>query len=256
MDVSTITELPKGRKKIETYSINKKSFDRVLDFIKQEITKGRQAYFICPLIEESEKLDLKNAYELYEQLVNYYNGKVNVGLMHGRLNEKEKNEVMQKFINNDIKILVSTTVIEVGVNVPNATLMIINDAERFGLAQLHQLRGRVGRGSDQSYCILIGDPKTDIGKERLRIMTETNNGFEIAEKDLQIRGPGDFFGAKQSGLPEFKVADLVHDYRALEVARQDANRLIHSEEFWSNDIYFGLRMYLEQCGILDGVILD
>src|SRR5699024_6019691 len=133
----------------------------------------------------------------------------------------------KQFIDNDIQLLVSTTVIEVGVNVPNATVMVIYDAERFGLSQLHQLRGRVGRGNKQSYCILIADPKGEVGTERMRIMTETNDGFELAEEDLKLRGPGDFFGKKQSGLPEFKVADLVHDYRALEVARTDAITIIH-----------------------------
>ncbi|MDF2607795.1 MAG: recG [Bacillales bacterium] len=256
MDVSIIDELPKGRKRIETYTINKKEFVKVLEFLQAEISKGRQAYFICPLIEESEKLDLNNAYDLYEQLSIHYSGIAEIGLMHGRLNEKEKEEVMQKFINNKIQILVSTTVVEVGVNVPNATLMIINDAERFGLAQLHQLRGRVGRGEDQSYCVLVADPKTDMGRERLKIMTETNNGFEIAEKDLQIRGPGDFFGAKQSGLPEFKIADLVHDYRALEVARQDAEKFINDAEFWTSKKYKGLKDHLDKEIILNRVILD
>jgi ATP-dependent DNA helicase RecG len=256
MDVSTIDELPKGRKGIKTYTISKKEFTKVLDFLEKEINKGRQAYFICPLIEESEKLDLNNAYDLYEQLSSHYSGKAEIGLMHGRLNDKDKEEVMQKFINNKIQILVSTTVVEVGVNVPNATLMIVNDAERFGLAQLHQLRGRVGRGQDQSFCILVADAKTDVGRERLKIMTETNNGFEIAEKDLQIRGPGDFFGAKQSGLPEFKIADLVHDYRALEVARQDASKFINDAEFWTSNEYKGLKEQLDKDINLSQVILD
>ena len=148
-----------------------------------------------------------------------------------------KREIMGQFSENKVQILVSTTVVEVGVNVPNATVMVIYDAERFGLSQLHQLRGRVGRGSEQSYCLLIADPKSETGKERMRIMTETNDGFVLSEKDLELRGPGDFFGSKQSGLPEFKVADMVHDYRALETARQDAAILVDSEAFWHNDQY-------------------
>ena len=148
-----------------------------------------------------------------------------------------KEEIMGQFSENKVQILVSTTVVEVGVNVPNATVMVIYDAERFGLSRLHQLRGRVGRGSEQSYCLLIADPKSETGKERMRIMTETNDGFVLSEKDLELRGPGDFFGSKQSGLPEFKVADMVHDYRALETARQDAAILVDSEAFWHNDQY-------------------
>ncbi|MER1999220.1 MAG: helicase-related protein, partial [Lysinibacillus sp.] len=160
------------------------------------------------------------------------------------------------FSDGEIHILVSTTVVEVGVNVPNATFMAIYDAERFGLAQLHQLRGRVGRGEHQSYCVLIADPKTDEGKERMLSMTETNDGFRLAEKDLELRGPGDFFGKKQSGLPEFKMADLVHDYRILEVARQDAAKLVEEELFWLSEQYAPLRKVLEASGVLEGERID
>ena len=153
---------------------------------------------------------------------------------------------MSGFVAGSIHVLVSTTVVEVGVNVPNATVMVIYDAERFGLAQLHQLRGRVGRGEAQSHCILIADPKSESGKERMRIMTETNDGFTVARKDLEIRGPGDFFGVKQSGLPEFKVADLIEDYRILEVARKDAIKLVNSPAFWQDDRFTSLRSRLEQ----------
>ena len=153
---------------------------------------------------------------------------------------------MKQFMNNEIHLLVATTVIEVGVNVPNATIMVIYDAERFGLAQLHQLRGRVGRGDKQSYCILIADPKGEVGKERMRIMTETTDGFKLAEEDLKLRGPGDFFGKKQSGLPEFKVADLVHDYRALEVARKDAVDIIVNNFLENDEEYKELRIKLEE----------
>lgn len=256
MDVSIIDEYPAGRKKIETYWVKQEMFDRVLGFIEKEIQKGRQAYLICPLIEESEKLDLQNALDLHSVLSFHFKNKANVGLMHGKLSSAEKDEVMKSFEINDVQILVSTTVVEVGVNVPNATVMVIYDADRFGLSQLHQLRGRVGRGSEQSYCILVGDPKSEVGKERLTIMTETNDGFELSEKDLELRGPGDFFGKQQSGVPEFKMADMVHDYRALEVARNDATMLVNSNDFWKAKEYTVLRQYLERTGIFNSEKLD
>ncbi|MET3194428.1 ATP-dependent DNA helicase RecG [Bacillus sp. OAE603] len=256
MDVSIIDEYPAGRKKIETYWVKQEMFDRVLGFIENEIKKGRQAYVICPLIEESEKLDLQNALDLHSVLSFHYKSMAKVGLMHGKLSSSEKDEVMKAFAANEVQILVSTTVVEVGVNVPNATVMVIYDADRFGLSQLHQLRGRVGRGSEQSYCILVGDPKSEVGKERLTIMTETNDGFELSEKDLELRGPGDFFGKQQSGVPEFKMADMVHDYRALEVARNDATMLVNSNDFWKANEYKVLREYLERTGIFDSEKLD
>lgn len=159
---------------------------------------------------------------------------------------------MRDFTSNEVQILVSTTVVEVGVNVPNATIMVIYDADRFGLSQLHQLRGRVGRGEHQSFCILMADPKSETGKERMRIMSETTDGFELSEKDLELRGPGDFFGKKQSGMPEFKVADMVHDYRALETARKDAAELVQSEAFWTDPEYKELRQTLVDSGVLGG----
>lgn len=226
MDVSVIDEMPAGRKEIETYWTTENTFDRVLHFIHKKVALGAQAYVICPLIEESDQLDIQNAVDLYTHLQQFYPPEVNVGLMHGRLPTEEKEAMMAQFADNDIQILVSTTVVEVGVNVPNATVMVIYDAQRFGLSQLHQLRGRVGRGDQQSYCILIADPKGEIGRERMKIMTETNDGFELSEQDLKLRGAGDFFGKKQSGLPDFKVADLIYDYRALEVARRDAQEIV------------------------------
>lgn len=256
MDVSIIDELPAGRKQIETHWMKHEQIGTVLTKMEAELAAGRQAYVICPLIEESDKLDVQNAVEVFEQLTTYFHGRFNVGLMHGRLHPDEKDAVMRTFSEGNIQVLVSTTVVEVGVNVPNATFMVIYDAERFGLAQLHQLRGRVGRGEHQSYCVLLADPKTEEGKERMMSMTETNDGFRLAEKDLELRGPGDFFGKKQSGLPEFKMADLVHDYRALEVARQDAVRLIESEAFWSSDEYEPLRKMLAASGALEGERID
>ncbi|MCP3739056.1 ATP-dependent DNA helicase RecG [Rossellomorea sp. BNER] len=256
MDVSIIDEMPAGRKSIETYWAKQDMLERVLSFMEKELAKGRQAYIICPLIEESDKLDVQNAIDVHSQFTHFFQDRYSVGLMHGRLHPDEKETVMKAFSQNELQVLVSTTVVEVGVNVPNATLMIIYDAERFGLSQLHQLRGRVGRGSEQSYCILLADPKTDVGKERMSIMTETNDGFVLSEKDLELRGPGDFFGKKQSGLPDFKVADMIHDYRALEVARDDAAQLINTKQFWKDEEYQSLRNYLESSGVMEGEKLD
>lgn len=245
MDVSIIDEMPLGRKAIETYWTKENTFERVLDFIGKHVSTGEQAYVVCPLIEESDKLDIQNTVDLFHQLQEYYPSIVQVGLMHGRLSSAEKEEVMNGFATNEIQVLVSTTVVEVGVNVPNATVMVIYDAERFGLSQLHQLRGRVGRSDKQSYCILIADPKGEVGKERMKIMTETNNGFELSEQDLKLRGPGDFFGKKQSGLPEFKVADMIHDYKALETARADAQDIVEANRLEEDERYQELQKILE-----------
>ncbi|GAB7388094.1 ATP-dependent DNA helicase RecG [Bacillaceae bacterium] len=255
MDVSTIDELPAGRKKVETYWVKHALFERVLHFMGKELAKGRQAYVICPLIEESEKLDVQNALDLHARLTRFF-PQYRIGLLHGKMSAAEKEEVMRQFSANQVQVLVSTTVVEVGVNVPNATVMVIYDAERFGLAQLHQLRGRVGRGSEQSYCILVADPKTETGKERMRVMSETADGFEISRRDLVLRGPGDFFGTKQSGLPEFKVADLVEDFQVMEWARRDVNRLIAEKAFWQDGRYAPLREYLRKESVLEEKVLD
>lgn len=245
MDVSVINEMPSGRKPIETYWAKENTFERVLQFIGNRAEQGEQTYVICPLIEESDKLDIQNAVDLYHQLKDFFTDSLQIGLMHGRLLTDEKDKVMKQFANGEVDVLVSTTVVEVGVNVTNATIMVIYDAERFGLSQLHQLRGRVGRGDKQSYCILIADPKGETGKERMRIMTETNNGFVLSEQDLKLRGPGDFFGKKQSGLPEFKVADMIHDYRALEIARQDAEEIIENGMLENDPGFKDLQWHLE-----------
>ncbi|PIC71769.1 ATP-dependent DNA helicase RecG [Sporosarcina sp. P16b] len=256
MDVSILDELPAGRKEIETHWLKEDSLLPVLQKMEKELRAGRQAYVICPLIEESDKLDVQNAVEVHAELSNYFGGRYNVGLMHGRLPPAEKDQVMREFSEGQLNILVSTTVVEVGVNVPNATFMLIYDATRFGLAQLHQLRGRVGRGSDQSYCVLLANPSTEEGKMRMQSMTETNDGFILAEKDLELRGAGDIFGKKQSGMPEFKMADLVHDFKALSIARDDAERLLNSDAFWTNDEYATLRGRLEQSGALTDKRID
>jgi len=255
MEISTIDEYPVGRKKIETYWVKPKSFARVLGFMEKELKAGRQAYVICPLIEESEKLDLQNALEVHGRLTEHFSN-YSIGLLHGRQTAKEKDEIMSRFTDNHINVLVSTTVVEVGVDVPNATIMVIYDAERFGLAQLHQLRGRVGRGEWQSYCVLLADPKNEISKERMRVMTETNDGFVISRKDLELRGQGDFFGSKQSGLPDFKLADLFADYRTLEVASADAGRLIKGSEFWEDPKWSRLVNELQRFAVFQNETLD
>jgi ATP-dependent DNA helicase RecG len=231
MDVSIIDQMPAGRIPVKTSWIKPKQLEHTLDWAKLELQAGHQLYVICPLIEESEALDEKNAPEIYEHLNEYYAPNYQVSLLHGKMKNAEKETIMEEFKNNQSQILVSTTVIEVGVNVPNATVMFIMDADRFGLAQLHQLRGRVGRGSDASYCILVASPKNEMGKERMKIMTETTNGFVLSEKDLELRGPGEVFGFRQSGLPQFLIADLVNDANVLEVARDEANQIWQVEDW-------------------------
>lgn len=237
MDVSIIDQMPAGRIPVKTSWIKPKQLEHTLDWARQELQQGHQIYVICPLIEESEALDVQNATEIYEQLKDFYAPDYQVSLLHGKMKNAEKEAIMEEFKDNQSQILVSTTVIEVGVNVPNATVMFIMDAERFGLAQLHQLRGRVGRGSEASYCILVASPKNELGKERMKIMTETNNGFVLSEKDLELRGPGEVFGFRQSGLPQFIIADLVNDANVLEVARQEAAD-IWKVENWQHQLEF------------------
>ncbi|MDR2465647.1 MAG: ATP-dependent DNA helicase RecG [Streptococcaceae bacterium] len=232
MDVSIIDEMPAGRQSVLTKWVKHKQMPTVLEWLQTEIEKGNQAYVISPLIEESEALDLKNATDLFNDLQSFFGVRARVDLLHGKMKGEEKKEVMRSFKEHETDILCSTTVIEVGVNVPNATVMMIVDADRFGLAQLHQLRGRVGRGNKKSYCILIANPKSENGKKRMSIMTETNNGFVLSEKDLELRGTGDVFGTKQSGLPVFHVADIVKDFRMLEVARNEAARIWKMEKWW------------------------
>jgi len=249
LDISTIDELPSGRKEVLTYVIKEQLLDRLLHFIEQKVNEGDQVYFVSPLIEESEAFDYENAIDLYNKLVQFYPESIKIGLLHGRLKNDEKEAILKQFVENEIQILVSTTVIEVGVNVPNATVMVIYDAERFGLSQLHQLRGRVGRGDKQSYCILIAEPKGDVGKERMRIIAETNDGFALAEADLKLRGPGDFFGKKQSGLPEFKVGDPIEDFRALEVARRDAIDIIAENKLNNDNAYRYLKEIIQNSSL-------
>lgn len=223
LDVSIIDEMPPGRTPVETKVFGEDERAKVKQLIAREVRAGRQVYVVYPLVEESEKIDLRDATQRYEYLRDKVFPKLTVGLVHGKMKSVEKDEVMARFVAGDIQILVSTTVIEVGVDVPNASVMIVEHAERFGLSQLHQLRGRVGRGAEQSYCILLtSDNKTSVALERLGIMSQTTDGFIVAEKDMEIRGPGELLGTKQAGLPEFRVGNLVRDLQILEAARKEA----------------------------------
>ena len=251
MDVSIIDQMPAGRKPIITRWVKHEQLEVVLDWMKKELAKGAQVYFISPLIEESEALDLKNAIALEEELKAYFANQAQVALLHGRMKNDEKEAIMQDFKDGKTDILVSTTVIEVGVNVPNATIMVIMDADRFGLSQLHQLRGRVGRGNKQSYAVLVANPKTESGKKRMKIMTETTDGFVLAEEDLKMRGSGEIFGTRQSGIPEFQVADIVEDYPILEEARKVASQIVVNPS-WRQDANWHLvSLHLEKRDYLD-----
>jgi ATP-dependent DNA helicase RecG len=246
LEVSIIDEQPANRKPIRTAVRTESQKNKVYEFVKDEIERGRQAYIVFPLVEESEKMDLKAATKEFEFLQKNIFPNYRLGLLHGRLKSETKDEVMQKFKRGEIQILVSTTVIEVGIDVPNATMMIIENAERFGLSQLHQLRGRVGRGPDQSYCVLIANyhwfdthaknmktlevrDEKEHAHTRLETMVQTTDGFKIAEVDLKLRGPGEFFGTRQSGLPALRIANLVDDADLLSLAREDAFDLIKND---------------------------
>ena len=251
MDVSIIDQMPAGRKEIITRWVKHQQLNLVLDWLVKEIQKGSQAYVISPLIEESEALDLKNAIALEEELIAYFGDRARIALLHGKMKGEDKEAIMQAFKQGEIDLLVSTTVIEVGVNVPNATVMIIMDADRFGLSQLHQLRGRVGRGDKQSYAVLVANPKTESGKRRMKIMTETTNGFVLAEEDLKLRGSGEIFGTRQSGIPEFQVANLIEDYPILEEARKVAVQVVTTPKWREHPDWHCLSLHLEQKEHLD-----
>jgi ATP-dependent DNA helicase RecG len=226
LDTSFIRELPPGRKPIKTYWKPRSEAGNVYAAADRLLEEGRQAYIVCPLVEESEKLQAKAATQLAQHIRTDVYPHRRVGLLHGQMPAEEKDAVMQQFQAHELDVLVATTVIEVGIDVPNASVMIIEDADRFGLAQLHQLRGRVGRGEHSSYCILLADPKTEEGRIRMEVMTKTDDGFRIAEADLQLRGPGEILGTRQSGLPELYIGDLLHDSALMEEARKAAFTLV------------------------------
>lgn len=229
LDISIIDELPPNRKKIETFAVTKGMDDRVNAFLKKNIDEGRQAYIVCPLVEESEEINAKSVMELAEHYKNKVFTEYKVEYLHGKMKPKEKDAIMEEFKNGNIDILISTTVIEVGVNVPNSSIMVVENAERFGLAQLHQLRGRVGRGEYQSYCILKYNGNSEIIKKRMKVMTDTNDGFVISEKDMELRGTGEFFGTRQHGIPEFKIANLFEDIVTLKSVQAIANKIIEDD---------------------------
>lgn len=245
LDISIIDELPPSRKPVKTVWFHSSQRDRVYNFIRSEVTSGRQAYIVCPLVEEGELDDVAAAEEYAAELMLREFSDISVGLVHGQMKSDEKEKVMKKFVTGEYSILVATTVIEVGVDVPNASVIMIENAERFGLSQLHQLRGRVGRGQFQSYCILISDKSGQVTKERLDVMCATNDGFKIADEDLRMRGPGDFFGERQHGLPQMSIADFA-DTRSLELSQKISDYIMFTYKDIRNDELRLLRSEIER----------
>ncbi|HZP80035.1 MAG TPA: ATP-dependent DNA helicase RecG, partial [Chthonomonadaceae bacterium] len=246
LDVSLLDELPPGRKPIATHWKTQDKRAQTYAAAQRLLDEGRQIYIVCPLVEESEKLQAKSATQLSEHIANEVFPQYRVGLLHGQMKADEKDSVMARFKAHELDVLVATTVIEVGIDVPNASVIIIEDADRFGLAQLHQLRGRVGRGEHPSFCILMADPKTEDGRARLDVMTATRDGFKIAEEDLRLRGPGEFYGTRQSGMPELYIADIVNDMDILMETRETAFRLVESDPALSRPEHQPLRRALER----------
>ena len=255
LDISVLDELPRGRQPIMTYLVGSGMRSRIYNFIKNHLDRGLQAYIVCPLVESDES-GLAAAEEYAENIAKKDFSGYRVGLMHGRLKPQEKERIMRAFAGGELQLLVSTTVIEVGVDVPNSVIMVVENAERFGLSQLHQLRGRVGRGSEQSYCILISDSNSQETQGRLSVMAETSDGFKIAEKDLQLRGPGDFFGRRQHGLPALKIANLIDDMSVLNEARQCAGKLLESDPSLRLPENAGIRAVTEKLFNEENVIFN
>ena len=245
MDISVIDTLPEGRKPIKTYHRGYDARDKIYDFVYSKIKEGRQAYVVAPLIEESEVMDLNSAEEIYDELRKKFRD-LNIGLVHGALKQQEKDSIMTEFKEGKIDILVSTVVIEVGIDVANATVMVIENSERFGLAQLHQLRGRVGRSDIQSYCILLSNSVSDTASKRNEIMCSTEDGFVIAEEDLKLRGPGEIFGTRQHGIPELHIADLVRNVGVLETVRNLAQEILAEDPSLTSVKYMALRKRIEK----------
>jgi ATP-dependent DNA helicase RecG len=252
LDVSKIPDLPPGRKPVRTWVKPESRRDEIYQLIREQLDAGRQAYIIYPLVEESEKIDLKSATEMADHLQTEVFPAYRVALLHGRMKQDVKDRVMLSFATGQAQILVSTTVVEVGVDVPNATVMVVEHAERFGLSQLHQLRGRVGRGAHESHCILLYQaPWTDDARERLKAMADTTDGFAIAERDLQLRGPGDFFGTRQSGLPKLRTGDLVRDRDVMEDAHREARQLVDTGGLTPDLMTFVQSKWQEQFGLIE-----
>ncbi len=252
LDISIIDELPPGRQEIETLLIDGSKRQRALGFIRKEVLRGRQAYIVCPLVEEGDSdIELASAEEYAAELMLNYFTDIEVEVLHGKMKPADKEAVMAKFSSGEIKILVATTVIEVGIDVPNATIMMIENAERFGLSQLHQLRGRVGRGSEKSWCILVSDSTTENSSERLKTMCTTRDGFKIADADLKLRGPGDFFGSRQHGLPQLNISSLA-DTRNLEISQKIADYVIEDSNFLYDDRYRALNAEIKRLFLQTG----
>ena len=241
LDISIIDEYPAGRQKIATYCVDSSYNARVYNYIKKFIAEGRQAYIVCPLVDENEALGIKSASEYYEELSENQFKNYTLGLLHGKMKPKDKESVMRRFAAGEIQLLISTTVIEVGIDVPNAALMVIENAERFGLSQLHQLRGRIGRGEYSSACILISDVKSGDTKRRLDVIKNNTDGFKIADEDLKLRGPGDFLGSRQHGLPDMKIADIFADRETLHSAGKEAEELLRRDPMLHDAENVGLR---------------
>ena len=246
MEVSTIKTMPSGRKPVKTKYYQGKSMKPILPFLKEYLASGQQCYVVCPLVDESDGLAARDAQSIYEAMKKYFQGHYAVGLLHGRMNDEDKEQIMNAFRDNKIQILVSTTVIEVGVDVGNANMMVIYNADRFGLSTLHQLRGRVGRKDRQGYCFLLSDSQNEASIERVRFLENSNDGFEISEFDLKLRGPGEVLGEKQSGVPTFTIANLFEDYQILETARQDAQKILENLKSYPHIAQFLLKALQEK----------
>ncbi|MDF2656292.1 MAG: recG [Bacillota bacterium] len=245
LDISIIDEMPPGRQQIITRAVKADGREASYEFLRREVKKGRQAYVVAPLIEDSETLDAKSALGLYDELKERFFD-FSVAFLHGAMKQSDKDRIMQEFYAGEIQILISTVVIEVGINVPNSTIMLVENSERFGLAQLHQLRGRVGRGEEQSYCILISDGGSKVAEARAEIMKATNDGFLIAEKDLELRGPGEFFGMRQHGVPELKLADLAKHIKILKTVKDEAEKILSQDPFLQKEVHFNLKTKIDK----------
>jgi ATP-dependent DNA helicase RecG len=245
LEITILKEMPHGRKPIETYAVTGKLRERIYKFIKSKIDEGSQAYIVCPMIEENEN-DINSVLSYAQNIENGFFKDYKIGVLHGQMNSVEKNLIMQNFKENNLNILVSTTVIEVGVDVPNAVVMMVESSDRFGLSQLHQLRGRVGRGDKSSYCVLVTDNPSEETTKRLKIMSTMLDGFEIAEQDLKLRGPGDFFGNKQHGLPKLKIADLLNDIEMINLTKELSGEIINIDENLMSEENKGLRFEVQR----------